>query len=345
MKKKWICCFFTCGLFAATQAQKFIPDHDTTYYKTYRDRLTARAYLSRKYTSLHFNPPSGFSKFVYSPNTTLNLGIGATYHAFTLNIGIGISRFNPDEVRGKTRYLDLQAHYYARKWNFDLLGEFYRGYYLTPKGDAAPPGETYYTRNDLRLNLVGLAAYRCLNEKKFSYQAGLLQNEWQKKSAGSVLVGAEVYYGAVFGDSALAPRVIDSIYVQKDIERLHFFEIGPGVGYAYTLVIRQHFFALASATVNLSLRVASEHSVHMDRSFEKTDFTPNTIFHAGIGYNTDKWNLSALWVSTRLYIHGPYSDYKYSVGTGNYRLIYARRLALSHKVKKALQPIPDIMGK
>ena len=96
--------------------------------------LTARAYLSRKYNVLSFDPPPPAQPFQYRATTSLNLGIGATYHAFTLNIGIGITKFNPDKEKGDTQYLDLQGHFYARKWNIDLLGEFYKGFYLTPAG-------------------------------------------------------------------------------------------------------------------------------------------------------------------------------------------------------------------
>jgi hypothetical protein len=327
----------------AVRAQ--FPDHDTSYYHTYRDWLTGRAYLSRKYTLLRFEPPAGRQRFVYNPNTSLNAGIGATYHAFTLNIGIGVSRFNPDEVRGRTRYLDLQAHFYARKWNVDLLGEFYRGYYLTPKGSAAPPGESYYKRNDLALNLAGLAFFRCLNDRHFSYQAGLLQNEWQQRSAGAFLAGGEIYYGAVHGDSVLSPSSLDPDYRQEGIDRLHFFEVGPSAGYAYTLVVRKHFFALASVTLNLALRFTEELSSYNGKYAEKTDLTLNRIIHAGLGYNADKWNLSALWVSTRLNVSGPHSGYRYGIATGNYRLIYARRFSVNRKVRKMLQPIPDIIGK
>jgi hypothetical protein len=87
-----------------------------------------------------------------------------------------------EKIIGSARggYLDLQGHFYARKWNIDLLGEFYKGYYLTPKGLVAPYGEQYYLRPDIRLSLIGFAFYRATNDKKFSYQAGLLQNEWQK---------------------------------------------------------------------------------------------------------------------------------------------------------------------
>src|SRR5664279_5015277 len=204
------------------------------------------------------NPPAPATAFQYRATTSLNLGLGATYHAFTLNIGIGISKFNPSNVKGNTKYLDLQGHFYARKWNIDLLGEFYKGYYLTPQGLAAPPGKEYYLRPDIGLSLIGFAFYRSLNQKRFSYQAGLLQNEWQKKSAGSLLYGGEIYYGAVHGDSSLTPTLIDSAVSLKEIDKFHFFSIGPGVGYAYTFVYKEHFFLLASATVNLAFRYSNE---------------------------------------------------------------------------------------
>ena len=340
-----LCFLISFAYFPQVRAQISLPDHDTSYYRSYRDQLTARTYLSRKYTLLRFDPPGKISKFVYNPNTSLNLGIGATYHAFTLNIGIGISKFNPQEIKGKTRYLDLQGHFYARKWNIDLLGEFYRGYYLTPKGMAAPSGESYYKRKDLALDLIGVAFYRSLNDRRFSYQAGLLQNEWQKKSAGSVLAGAEIYYGAIHGDSLLSPSRLDSNYRKQGIDRVHFFELGPGIGYGYTLVIREHLFMLASFTVNLALRVSAEHADFSGRHGNRIDFTPNDIIHAGLGYNTEKWCLSALWVSTRLNAKGEITNYKYGIATGNYRLIFTRRFKVNHKVKKILEPIPAIIGK
>ena len=167
--KKISLCLIVCFLFfSAGRAQKIYPDdHDSSYYTTYRSMLTARGYLSRKYNVLSFNPPPPVIPFQYRATTSLNLGIGATYHAFTLNIGFGITKFNPDQEKGDTRYLDLQGHFYARKWSVDLLGEFYKGYYLTPAGLAAPAGKPYYLRPDIGLSLFGFAFYRALNQKNF----------------------------------------------------------------------------------------------------------------------------------------------------------------------------------
>ena len=330
--------------FVGAQTSKYQDDHDTSYYSVYRSMLTGRGYLSRKYNVLSFNPPEPVQSFQYRATTSLNAGIGATYHAFTLNIGVGISKFNPDDEKGHTKYLDLQGHFYARKWNIDILGEFYHGLYLTPEGLAAPTGEKYYLRPDMGLSLIGFAFYRALNEKKFSYQAGLLQNEWQKKSAGSILVGGEIYYGAIYGDSTLIPTVIDPKVSAMSIDRFHFFSFGPGVGYAYTLVFSEHFFILGSATINLAFRYSTEISSLYQSHGSYLGFRPNYILHAGAGYNGDKWDLSVLWVDTELFMKGQTSDYSYTTGVGNYRLIYARRFNLDRKTKKLLEPIPEIIG-
>jgi len=344
MKRITCVCILYCIFISFASGQKYPDDHDTSYYNTYRSMLTARAYLSRKYNVLSFNPPPPSLSFQYRATTSLNLGIGATYHAFTLNIGIGITKFNPDNSKGNTKYLDLQGHFYARKWNIDLWGEFYKGYYLTPQGLAAPSGKAYYLRPDMGFSLIGFAFYRALNEKKFSYQAGLLQNEWQKKSAGSFLYGGEIYYGAIYGDSSLTPTLIDPDISMLGINKFHFFSFGPGLGYAYTLVLKEHFFVLASATVNLAFRYSKEISTTYPQQASYFGFRPNYLFHAGLGYNGSKWSISMLWVETDLFMKGGTTDYGYKVNIGNYRLIYARRFTLDKKVRKILEPIPAILG-
>jgi hypothetical protein len=344
MKKSYGLLLVFSLFFSFAKSQQYQDDHDTSYYKTYRSMLTARGYLSRKYNVLSFNPPSPATPFQYRATTSLNIGIGATYHAFTLNIAIGISKFNPDNEKGNTKYLDLQGHFYARKWNIDLLGEFYKGYYLTPQGFAAPAGNEFYIRPDVGLSLIGFAFYRALNDTKFSYQAGLLQNEWQRKSAGSILFGGEIYYGSFYGDSSLTPNAIDPKANALAINKYHFFSFGPGIGYAYTFVFKEHFFILGSATINLAFRYSTEISTTLNTKADFFGFRPNYNLHAGVGYNGDVWSLSVLWVDTELFMKGASSAYHYTAAVGNYRLIYARRFYLSRKTSKILAPIPAIIG-
>jgi hypothetical protein len=316
-------------------------DHDTAYYHSYRDDLTGRTFFSRKYTELILNPAGKTPEMFYKPNTTLNVGLGATFHFLTINLAVGLNSFNPAQEKGKTHYLDLQSHFYSRKWNIDLLGEFYRGYFLSPKGLGSANPSNYYLRPDLSVQYGGISAFRALNEKKFSYQAGLLQNEWQQKSAGSVLIGMESYYGAIDGDSSLVTAKVDTSFARKGIDRVHFFEIGPGVGYAYTLVIKKHYFVLASAGINLDLRYSLE--IEASSHQNRWDLFPNFIFHAGAGYNSNKWVLSVVWVDDQIHVQGNASDYKYRITTGNYRLIYAVRFGLSRKTKRSIEKAAPVL--
>src|SRR5688572_28023745 len=92
-------------------AQKF----DTTYYVSYENQITSRFYFSKKYTSFKFRNTLENYTMTYRPNTTLNMGIGATYKWATLNLAYGFGFLNPDKGKGKTEYLDLQFHGYTRK--------------------------------------------------------------------------------------------------------------------------------------------------------------------------------------------------------------------------------------
>src|SRR5690606_14649801 len=88
--------------------------NDSSYYVSYENQLTGRLYFSKKYTSFRYFDTEEDIALRYFPNTTLNMGVGATYKWATLNLGFGFGFLNPDNGRGDTRYLDLQGHFYGR---------------------------------------------------------------------------------------------------------------------------------------------------------------------------------------------------------------------------------------
>ena len=160
--------------------------NDTSYYVFFPESITGRFYFSQKYTALTIKDKSA-GNLQYNPNTTLNMGVGATYHNFSLNLAYGWPFLNTDDAKGKTKYLDLQGHFYTPQWVTDFYGQFYKGYHLTPEAHDWPfvPAEAkadnYYYRHDAKINLFGLSEYRVFNDKKFSFRAAMIQNEWQKK--------------------------------------------------------------------------------------------------------------------------------------------------------------------
>jgi hypothetical protein len=220
-----------------------VAQYDSSYYVSYENLITGRFYFSKKYTSLKFRDATEDFNITYRPNTTLNMGVGATYRWATLNLAYGFGFLNPDRGRGKTKYLDLQFHSYGRRFITDVFGQFYRGFFLTRKS-AGTFNNEYYLRPDLHVNQVGASVQYILNHKKFSYRASFLQNEWQKKSAGTFIFGLEAYGGRIKADSTIVPSMVNSEEAQRNTDLLRFFEVGPNAGYAYTLTMARAPFTI-----------------------------------------------------------------------------------------------------
>jgi hypothetical protein len=339
-----IVAIFTISLFytklALAQWQPLIKQ-DTAYYMAFPNMITTRFYFSQKYTAFTLKAPGAGTDLQYRPNTSLNVGAGATYHNFSLNIAVGVDLLNPDKGKGKTHYLDLQAHFYPEKWSIDLLGQFYKGYYLYPKGMTATPASNYYLRPDLNVHLYGISIFRILNYKKFSYRAAIIQNEWQKKSGGSLLMGAAFNYGKINSDSSLVPFPFSNDFPQAGIKDIHFVSFGPAVGYAYSLVVQKHLFITGSVSVNFNLGFSTEKGVGV--AINNTDVHSFSIVRLAAGYNSSSWNISANWVGNQLPIAGSTFSEKYSLKTGNYRFIIAKKIMPGLKLKRQLNKIDRLL--
>lgn len=314
-----------------------IPDHDTSFYHSFDRSITTRFYFSKKFAGLELEKASNVSKFRYVPNTSLTMGVGITYQSISVNLGYGFGFLNPEQNKGKTTYLDLQSHIYGRKWTIDLLGQFYKGYYLTPKGLAASTPQNYYVRPDLSIRLFGGSAYHLLNADRFSYRAAHLQTEKQKKSAGSILIGAELYYGIIKADSSLVPSIISESYGQKAVRQLNFIKLGPGIGYAYTLVVKKHFFLTGSLCASLTLDYSYQQGA--PQKHEKFDVNKGFIYRIAAGYDRNNWNINLALVGNQLTVASATTKDKYLLSAGNVRLTLARRFTPGHKLSKRLQPL------
>ncbi len=307
---------------AGLNAQKKVMN-DSSYYETFRDKLTARLYLSQKFLKFTIPPSGSQTDIEYKANTKMNLGIGFTYHNISLNVFYGFAFLNKDTAKGKTKGLDLQLHIYPRRWAIDLVALFPKGYHLEPKGFAINNANKYYYRPDVQLKLIGISAYQVPNKEKFSYRAAITLNEWQKKSAGSALYGGTLYYGTAKGDSALVPKSIENGFLQKGIDNINFMAIGAGVGYAYTLVIDKHFFITASAVGNLDLTFTSEEGSNGKQ--RKTSVGPSVVAKGAVGYNSSNWSIGINGLGTALWTRGDASPKKYYLPTGSIRLAVSKR--------------------
>jgi uncharacterized protein DUF4421 len=333
MKKKYLKAFIFCLTILISSslfAQKKADTHDTSYYKTFLHSLTPRFYFSKKYADLTFQSADGTKDLQYRANTKLNMGIGATYNNLTLNVAFGFGFLNNNiEEKGKSKSLDLQLHLYPNGWAADVLAMHYKGVYTYPKSYASYNSNIYYYRPDIKLNLFGITAYRVANANKFSYRAAMIQNEWQKKSAGSLLYGGGIYYSGFQGDSSIIPSKVSASFSQAGVDNFHFISVGPGVGYAYTVVAAQHLFLMGSLIANANINFSTDENNNTKSS--KVSFEPAAVFKAAAGYNGNVWDVSINCASNAFLVKEAAVAKANFLSTGNFRLIIAKKIMLNKK--------------
>ena len=181
----------------------------------------------------------------------------------------------------------------------------------------------YYRRPDLHRNIVGISVYRIANPDKFSYRAAFNQKDWQTKSAGSLLFGAETHYGILKADSAFVPANAGNNYGQAGINNIQFFTIGPGIGYAYTLVMSKHLFVTASAIGSVNVNISGEQT--SDGKTTKTKILPGGNYKAAVGYNSAAWSITAALLGNAVYAGSSFSRKEYFLPTGNVNLVVAKK--------------------
>ncbi len=336
IKKFFLLCLLLAipGMAVKSQQQ----GHADDYYITFEEQLTTRLYLAKKYTSLIMKGPEGIQSLRYRPNSLVTMGINGSYKNLSLSLGSGFGFLNPNkDEKGKTRSFDFQTHLYSTDWVTDIYVQFYKGYYLSLGGPAGTADKNYYRRPDIKVNLLGGSVYRLFNGERFSYRAGFLQTEWQKKSAGSFLLGAEIYYGSTKGNSALVPSHLNSYYPQQGIRRVRLMEVGPGAGYAYTAVWQENFFLTGSASINADISMVKE--VSATGSANRTSVSPNATLRAVAGYNSEEWAITISWLHNSTNAKGRSSNYEYGIKTGEFRITLAKRFTPGEKLKRKLDPI------
>lgn len=307
---------------------------DSVYYVSFPGQLTTRIYTSRKYTEFIIRDRVSDNKLKFEPNSTMNLGLGATYNSLTLNLAYGFGFLNPYQGIGKSKYLDLQAHAYPKNLVIDLFLQFYKGYYsdLAEFPTAVDP---IILMPNMRARKIGTNVQYLFNGDKISLRAAFLQSEWQKRSGGSSFIGFELYGGNASNDKRFLPQGFLSSE-DRNFDLTRFFQFGPNVGYVHTFVILKHFFITGYASTNLSL--GQQRLFFEKGSQQKWGISSNLFFRGFVGYNSEKWSINANYVQNRVNMIRN-NDFDNSMLTGNYRINFVFRFAPSKKLKSYLDAV------
>jgi hypothetical protein len=319
--------------------------HDSLYYTTFPNVLTVRVYTVKDYAGFSFASLYKRSGIQYKSNAARNLGAGVTYKNVSANFSAGFGFLNNGiEEKGKTSTLDFQFHFFPRNWTSDLIFLNYKGFYTSPKYYSHQLQGNYYYRPDVSLTLFGLSAYRIQNANKFSYRSAFYQNEWIKKSSGSLLYGGAIYYQSINADdSSLIPIKLAGSFANKDFNKFHFISIGPGVGYAHTVVLKQHFYLLGSAIISANIIFSTDQNDVAKNT--RTGFEPALNFKTAAGYSGKAWNVSLSWAGNVLLAKQAYVSKENSFSVSEVRLTLAKQIMLKKPVPVLSSVIDKIFGK
>ena len=314
--------------------------YDSNYISSYTTDFTTRVFSSIKYSMMGYDDGNVDQRLAYRPNNKMLLGIGVNHGFLGLNIGLNFPFVNrDDDTFGETKYYDLTLRIFAPKFNLTGYLQTYRGFYLRNTSTLISgweEGDPYYIRSDMRTNTIGLDISYIFNSDRFSYRAALVQTEWQKKSAGSMVVGGSVIYNLTMGDSSIVPSNILYPYFYEGLEfdRSYIFSIGPQIGYAYTLVLKKHLFITGSINGSLNFGFTRLRLIDEEEKVKSGMILAlRTEFMISGGYNSDRWYFGLSYVNLSLTNDAPLTNCSISYDTGMFRMNVVRRIATKKPIK------------
>ncbi len=315
--------------------------YDTNYIEVYKDELTTRLYISRKQNGYTLSDGLYQPWIKYKTNDNILLGMGYTYSFLTINLGIKLPFVNQDdELYGKSKYFDLQTNFMFRDFIVDLYLQWNSGYYISNPENVYSywddNEEIMPQRGDMRTNIIGLNVQYLFNSDRYSYKASFWQNEFQKKSAGSPMVGVEAYWVLGMTDSLMVESAIPSLEFMdaQPFNQNDMLNIGINGGYAYTFVWNERLSLSLNTLFGIS---ACSNRVHYTPdsytlsngiSFGLTNTT-----RISMGYNSPKYyvglSYSRFSMTTKA---GSYSSW-FSYDTGHFRINFVKRIHLKRPIK------------
>ena len=321
------------SLFCNSIYSQNLDDNDSInqskYYTSLHDNLLLRIYGTSKASKFKLVDNDSSFTTKYSPNENFKIGLGFNYKWLGFGLAFNIKPLNNDDsIYGKTENLDLQLNTYTKKWTFDANLSYYSGYFYGEIKDyknTVNKADSVLKRPDITTFSFGGSGFYAFKYDKFSYKASFIQNEWQKKSAGSFLIGGFFsFYGLDADSSLILPE--ERIYYStlSDISNLGSLTIGFSFGYAHTLVYQEKCFLSLTLLPGISLQTFSGRSIDNIILEETVQISSRSQGRIALGYNSEKSFAGISVVSNSVLLKGS-QNVEFSYEITNFRIFYGRR--------------------
>ena len=218
------------------------PKTDTNYVIKPNARWTLR--LINNLSGTHFT-----MKLAMIDDSKANLRFWVPLrHTVTMSVnyrGLAVAfAVNPSSLFGKKTSTEFNINSYSNRYGFDFIYEKDGSF----EGSANYQGQVEHFNNEIEEKSMTINAYYAFNGRKFSYPAAFSQSFVQKRSAGSIMLGASFHHGTV----AIVNQ--DEDYYQEDnIRKIKLNYFSTGVGYGYNFVPNRNWLLHLSALPSIVL--------------------------------------------------------------------------------------------
>jgi hypothetical protein len=188
--------------------------YDTLYIESYKQKWTIITDVYAKSIDFSIYPLTHIDsidkrEIKYLPNVSSYYGLSASYKGW----GLGVSTPVPfskkdDSLYGKTTAYDYRFSLHKRKFGGMAYLRYYNGFYLNNPSlfdTSWTAGGVVPHREDMSIATVGFNAYYLFNHHRFSMKSVMGQTEWQRKSASTFIIQADVNLSMLESDRTLIP--------------------------------------------------------------------------------------------------------------------------------------------
>jgi hypothetical protein len=263
-------------------------NHDTSYIKNYSHKISVKLVAINKYNYFKLRDRNNKTSIKYTPVRDVSLGLGIAYKWFALDMTFALG-LNKNSDFDNTRSFDFQGSLFSSKQYITLTVQYYQAYQLNSmKGVDVNLDEDLLRREDIRSINVGLQYMFATNYTKFSLKAPFVQNEGQRKSAGSPIVGASFNIFVMDADSSVVPNEVSEYFnPELYLTDLNILSASVSLGYMYSFVYKKRFFLALSLIPGLNISGGDYYTDERKYYSPRISIKLNSL--NAIGYNSMKF--------------------------------------------------------
>jgi hypothetical protein len=263
-------------------------NHDTSYIKNYSDKISVKLVTINKYNFFKVRDRINKTSLKYIPVRDVSLGIGVSHKWFALDLTFALGLRNKSDF-DNTRAFDFQGSMFSSKQYVKFTLQYYHAYQLNNiTGVDVILNDDVKRREDIRTINFGIQYMFATNYTKFSIKAPFVQNEGQRKSAGSPIVGASFNMFVMDADSSIIPsEVSDSFEPSLHLIDLNILSASVSFGYMYSFVYKKRFFLTLSLIPGININGGDYYTDSRNYNSASINLKLNSL--NAIGYNSRKF--------------------------------------------------------